>query len=86
MHFALHGCGAAANGLAEYTGYNQMGALNNIIMVYPDTKCWALAPNTLDDPVELGNTNRGVIPSAFKSMIERVVGEPVVSLTEWLDD
>ena len=84
MHFALHGCGAAPNGLAEYTGYNQIGALNNIIMIYPDTRCWALAPNTLDP--ELYNTKRGVIPSAISGMIDRVKGDSVIGLTEWLDN
>ena len=53
-------------------------------MVYPDTRCWALAPNTLDP--ELYNTKRGIIPLAFSGMIDRVKGDKVIELTEWLDN
>lgn len=53
--------------MAKGRGYNELGALNNIIMVYPTTKCW-------DEDLTDANFNEqtGVIPSAIKAMIERV--------------
>jgi len=38
VHFGLHGCGGRAEGLANQ--YANLGALNDIIMVFPDTRCW----------------------------------------------
>ena len=40
LHIVLHGCNGRVDGMAYQTGYNALGALNNIIMLYPDSKCW----------------------------------------------
>ena len=54
--------------------YNRLGALNNIIMVYPDTRCW----NNDQDPdgIDEFNWNKktGILPAAIKAMIDRVTG------------
>jgi len=67
----LHGCGGSPTGFAE-GGYNALGALNDIIMVYPDTRCWDNEGNGIDP--EYFNTNHGIVPTAFKKMIARVTG------------
>lgn len=46
LHFVFHGCGGSPMSLAKK--YNELAALNNIIMVYPDTKCWDIHPNGID--------------------------------------
>jgi hypothetical protein len=53
--------------------YNNIGALNNIIMVFPDTKCWNGDP---DFDSENYNKKTGILPSAIKAMIDRVTSEP----------
>merc|ERR1712013_685890 len=67
MHIGLHGCGGRAKGMAGR--YNNIGALNNIIMVFPDTKCW----NNIGS-FDSNNYNKktGIVPSALKSIIDRV--------------
>ena len=54
--------------------YNRLAALNNIIMVYPDTRCW----NNDDDVDGIDPTNynkkTGILPTAIKAMIDRVTG------------
>ena len=54
--------------------YNRLAALNNIIMVYPDTRCW----NNDEDPdgIDHYNYNKktGILPTAIKAMIDRVTG------------
>ena len=39
VHFVFHGCGASAKSKGK-AGYNDLAAANNIIMVYPDVRCW----------------------------------------------
>lgn len=53
------------------TGYNDLAVLNNIIMVYPDTRCW---DNEGDIDSGAYNTNSGDVVQAIKSMIDRVTG------------
>ena len=78
MHFAFHGCGAKAKGHGEL-GYNDLAAANDIIMVYPDIKCWdnegAIDPDGF-------NTNTGFLPTAIKAMIARVTGGAEEEATE----
>lgn len=54
--------------------YNRLGALNNVIMVYPDTRCWDNAgdPDGIDPSGY--NTKAGILPSAIKAMMDRVTG------------
>jgi hypothetical protein len=47
-------------------GYNELGALNDIIMVYPTTRCWDKEGD------EDFNTKDGIIPKALMAMINRV--------------
>ena len=68
VHFVLHGCGAWAKNMAQ-SGYNNLAATNNIIMVYPDVKCW---DNEGDIDAENFATNTGIVPLAIKAMVERV--------------
>ena len=70
IHFVLHGCGGSPNGM--FWSYNEVAALNNIIMIYPDTKCWDNHSNGIDPDNYMKKT--GIVPSAFKAMIERVTG------------
>ena len=67
VHFAFHGCGGNSEDFAK-TGYNDLAAANNIIMVYPDMKCW---DNEGAIDAEGFNTNTGLLPTALKAMIER---------------
>ena len=73
--------------MATNRGYNALGARNNIIMLYPDSKCW---DNTGDIDPENFNKKTGLIPSAFKQMIDRVTIDPNASdcdsLNCWLDE
>ena len=52
--------------MANWAGYNALGALNDIIMVYPTTRCWD------DEGDEDFNTRDGIIPKALMAMINRV--------------
>ena len=72
VHFAFHGCGGNSEDFAN-TGYNDLAAANNIIMVYPDTKCW---DNEGAIDAEGYNTNTGLLQTALKAMIERVTRGP----------
>ena len=71
IHFALHGCNGNPKGMAR-GGYNALGALNDIIMVYPDTRCWDNEGGGIDP--EFFNTNHGIVPTAFRMMIEKITG------------
>ena len=68
VHLAFHGCGGNAEALGE-TGYNDLAAANNIIMIYPDTRCW---DNEGDIDSDGFNTNTGFIPTVIKNIIDRV--------------
>ena len=71
IHFGLHGCGGRAEGLANT--YANLGALNDIIMVFPDTRCWN-NNGDFDDENESKNylKQTGILPAGFKAMVERV--------------
>jgi len=49
--------------MARHIGYNDLGALNDIIMLYPDSNCW---DNEGDIDEHNYNKKTGVFPSAFK--------------------
>ena len=66
VHFVFHGCGGRPG-----SGYNSIGALNDIIMIYPDTMCW---DNEGDIDEEFFNTKFGLVPTAMKAMMDRVTG------------
>ena len=70
VHFVLHGCGGKPN--LRYKQYNGIAVTNDIIMVYPDTRCWD--SGGLIDP-ENYKTNNGIVHKALKSMLERVTRE-----------
>jgi len=70
VHFVFHGCGGSSKSFGK-AGYNDLAAANNIIMVYPDVRCW---DNEGDIDPEGFNTNTGILPTAIKSMIDRVTG------------
>ena len=71
VHFVLHGCGGKPK--AMFKSYNEVAALNNIIMIYPDTRCWDSHAKVGIDPANFMKKT-GILPSAFKAMIERVTG------------
>jgi len=89
MHFALHGRNGDAKKFSKK--YNKFAALNNIIMVYPTTKSWERVESAIDSENFMKNT--GVMPTAFKKMIERLASsdepdepdEPNSELIEWLE-
>ena len=86
LHFALHGCGGSPKGFATNNGYNALGAMNDIIMVYPDTRCWD-GPNGID--TDNYDTNYGIVPNAFKSIVDRVTesgDDSGLVLDTWLDE
>merc|ERR1711874_121328 len=70
LHFVFHGCGG--NPVSFAKKYNELAALNNIIMVYPDTRCWDSSPDGIDP--ENYMTNYGIVPRAIKAMIARLTG------------
>ena len=70
VHFVLHGCGAWARNMAQ-SGYNDLAAANDIIMVYPDVRCW---DNEGDIDADNFDTNTGIVQSAIKAMVDRVTG------------
>ena len=41
VHLAFHDCTGTADELAMYSEYNNFAASNNIIIVYPESDCWA---------------------------------------------
>ena len=67
----LHGCGGKPQGIAK-SGYNDLAMTNNIIMVYPDTRCWD-ATGSIDP--ETYKTNDGIVHRALRFMIDRVSRE-----------
>ena len=71
MHFVLHGCGGNPKGFA-LKGYNDLAITNDIIMIYPDTKCW---DNHGQIDPENYKTNHGIVHRALKAMLNRVTKE-----------
>ena len=55
--------------MALQAGYNEIAAANNIIMVYPDTRCWD--NEGLIDP-ENYKTKSGIVTKAIEKMISRL--------------
>ena len=50
-------------------GYNEFAATNDIIMVYPDSKCWGYSGTVTDDKAF---TRDGMMPKTIMSMVDRV--------------
>jgi len=48
---------------------------NNLIIVYPDTRCWDHQGQISGDP-EGWKTSDGLVQTAFKKMIDRLSAEP----------
>ena len=69
VHFVFHGCGASAQPFATKMGYNEFAATNDIIMVYPDSKCWGYSGTVTDDKAF---TRDGMMPKTIMSMVDRV--------------
>ena len=66
VHFVFHGCNGSP---PLHLGYNEFAAANDIIMVYPDSKCWGYS-GTLDD--DKAFTYDGMMPTAVMKMVNRV--------------
>ena len=65
----FHGCGASAEPFATKMGYNEFASTNDIIMVYPDSKCWGYNGTITDDKAF---TYDGMMPKTIMSMVTRV--------------
>merc|ERR550525_281671 len=63
--FVLHGCGGQSEGLIWGPNGPGLGATNDMIMVYPDSRCWDLVGKI--DPK--WGTQDGLYPKAFMAMI-----------------
>ncbi|XP_045196738.2 uncharacterized protein LOC123551697, partial [Mercenaria mercenaria] len=84
LHVAFHGCEMGQSKIGDayvrHGGYNEVGELNNIIILYPQAKastvpvniagCWDWWGYT----GALFATNSGFQPTAIKRMIDRVAG------------
>ena len=69
--------------MAIQAGYNEIAAANNIIMVYPDTRCWD--NEGLVDPDNY-MTKNGLVSSALLKMVNRVTSElepPTVECSQY---
>ena len=64
----FHGCGGDAFG-STHLGYNEFAATNDMIVVYPDSKCWGYSDTLTDDKAF---TKDGMMPKTIMSMVERV--------------
>ena len=69
VHFVFHRNSVDPKFLGERKGYNELGALNNIIMVYPASNFWDIDPA---GEGEDASTKDGVLPSMIKGMIDRI--------------
>ena len=69
VHFVFHRGNADPKFLGERKGYNELGALNNIIMVYPASNFWDMIESQAGADA---NNKNGVLPSMIKRMIDRV--------------
>ena len=69
VHFAMHGCWFPI--LEEYDGYLELAATNDIIVVYPHSKCWN-ADNSVEQMEGNYLTKDGLYPKALMAMICRL--------------
>ena len=63
----FHGCNGSAEPFASNYGYNEFAATNDMIMVYPDSRCWY--PTV---PDKMADTKEGMMPMAIMKMVDRV--------------
>ena len=54
-------------------GYNGLAVTNDLIIVYPDTKCW---DNMGQIDSQGYKTSDGMVQTALKEMINRLTAEP----------
>ena len=81
MHIAFHDCVSSASAIAGYSEYNAFAATNNIIVVYPESECWAvdwhthvLSWNPTNDD-NRWNTKDGLYARAIMAIACRVTAE-----------
>ena len=67
VHVVFHEAGVSPTVLAEDKGYNLLGALNDIIMLYPATVAWDMQGTN-------GKTKNGEVIKMVKAMIDRLTG------------
>ena len=81
VHVTFHDCTSSADAIAQYSQYNNFAASNNIIVVYPETECWAMTWHT---PIETWNstnddlhwnTQKGLYSRAIMAILCRVTSE-----------
>ena len=86
LHFVLHGCGGWPRGYMN-KGYQDLAITNNLIIVWPDTRCWDNHGQISEG--EAYKTNDGTVHRAFQAMIERLTEEsgpePEPSCQTWID-
>ena len=68
LHVAFHACDSNSDQLAWYAQYNELAASNDMIVLYPDSKCF----NVGNFDQEKWLTNEGLYDRAFIAMIERL--------------
>ena len=81
VHVAFHDCTSSADAIARYSQYNSFAASNNIIVVYPETECWAdtwhtpiISWNSTNDDL-YWNTKKGLYSRAIMAILCRVTSE-----------
>lgn len=58
--FVFHGCGRKITSVHNSNGFSNIGALNEVIVVYPGTNCWGTDEN---DP-DVNTLSDGIIAMA----------------------
>ena len=61
-------------------GYEDFAITNNIIIVWPDTRCWGEIAEGYDI-----NTNDGLLQTAFRGMIDRLTTPTEISCQTYVD-
>ena len=69
LHVALHGCLSDPEEFASYNFYNEFAANNDLIVLYPDSRC-----HNINGSVDEGTwlTKDGVYPETYMAMIDRL--------------
>ena len=87
VHIAFHDCISSAEEIASYSEYNNFAASNNIIIVYPESECWATDWHTplitwnKTNEDSAWNTKDGLYSRAIMAIICRVTTDD-----EWDND
>ena len=72
VHFVLHGCNGKPQGFFN-KGYEAYAITNDMIIVWPDSRCWDNHGSISKDGSH--KSNNGVVHRAFRAMIDRLTGE-----------